>query len=173
MLKEQARRGNKIAKMVVGLKLDISMVTIQLPDPFDSDQDTDSSCEDSDSEAPKRQRKPPLKIDLDIYSSAYANARRHYDSRKIAVTKQEKTLAIAEKMLKNTEKKIMVELKSATKSVPQGIVKIRKPFWFEKFLWFISSENYLVIGGRDASQNEVCYVFVTITAFSEALSKER
>uniref|UniRef100_H2YKU7 Ribosome quality control complex subunit NEMF n=1 Tax=Ciona savignyi TaxID=51511 RepID=H2YKU7_CIOSA len=28
-------------------------------------------------------------------------------------------------------------------------------FWFEKFLWFISSENYLVIGGRDAQQNEI------------------
>ena len=152
-----------MAKMVVGLKLDISMVTIQLPDPFDSEEATDSSSEedsfsegeDSDKKTPKRQRKAPLKIDLDIYSSAYANARRYYDSRKIAVTKQEKTLAIAEKMLKNTEKKIMVELKSATKSVPTGIVKMRKPFWFEKFLWFISSENYLVIGGRDASQNEV------------------
>ncbi|GFO00472.1 nuclear export mediator factor nemf, partial [Plakobranchus ocellatus] len=26
---------------------------------------------------------------------------------------------------------------------------------FEKFLWFISSENYLVIGGRDQQQNEM------------------
>ena len=26
---------------------------------------------------------------------------------------------------------------------------------FEKFLWFISSENYLVIGGRDQQQNEL------------------
>ena len=30
----------------------------------------------------------------------------------------------------------------------------RKIFWFEKFIWFISSENYLVIGGRNAQQNE-------------------
>ena len=28
---------------------------------------------------------------------------------------------------------------------------------FEKFLWFISSENYLVIGGRDQQQNEIIY----------------
>ena len=28
----------------------------------------------------------------------------------------------------------------------------RKPFWFEKFFWFISSENYLVLSGRDAQQ---------------------
>lgn len=28
-------------------------------------------------------------------------------------------------------------------------------FRFEKFLWFISSENYLVIAGRDQQQNEM------------------
>ena len=25
---------------------------------------------------------------------------------------------------------------------------------FEKFLWFVSSENFLVVAGRDAQQNE-------------------
>ncbi len=28
-------------------------------------------------------------------------------------------------------------------------------FRFEKFYWFISSENYMVIGGRDQQQNEI------------------
>ncbi|RCN23795.1 hypothetical protein ANCCAN_30517, partial [Ancylostoma caninum] len=27
--------------------------------------------------------------------------------------------------------------------------------WFEKFIWFISSERYMVITGRDATQNEL------------------
>jgi hypothetical protein len=31
----------------------------------------------------------------------------------------------------------------------------RKSEWFEKFRWFISSDNYLVIGGRDATTNEI------------------
>lgn len=31
----------------------------------------------------------------------------------------------------------------------------RKTYWFEKFNWFITSENYLVLNGRDAQQNEV------------------
>ncbi len=35
------------------------------------------------------------------------------------------------------------------------ILKARKVHWFEKFFWFISSENYLVIGGRDQQQNEL------------------
>jgi predicted ribosome quality control (RQC) complex YloA/Tae2 family protein len=32
---------------------------------------------------------------------------------------------------------------------------MRKVHWFEKFNWFISSKNYLVISGRDAQQNEL------------------
>lgn len=36
-----------------------------------------------------------------------------------------------------------------------AITHIRKVHWFEKFNWFISSENYLVISGRDAQQNEL------------------
>ena len=32
---------------------------------------------------------------------------------------------------------------------------LRKPHWFEKFNWFITSENLLVISGRDAQQNEI------------------
>ena len=32
--------------------------------------------------------------------------------------------------------------------------RLRKIFWFEKFDWFISSENYLVIAGKNAQQNE-------------------
>jgi len=31
---------------------------------------------------------------------------------------------------------------------------MRKIFWFEKFDWFISSENYLIISGKNAQQNE-------------------
>jgi len=33
---------------------------------------------------------------------------------------------------------------------------LRKRLWFEKFSWFISSNNYLVLCGRDAQMNEVC-----------------
>lgn len=36
-----------------------------------------------------------------------------------------------------------------------SIHKARKVYWFEKFFWFISSENYLVIAGRDQMQNEL------------------
>ena len=31
----------------------------------------------------------------------------------------------------------------------------RKPLWFERFHWFVTSENVLVVAGRDAQQNEL------------------
>jgi predicted ribosome quality control (RQC) complex YloA/Tae2 family protein len=37
-----------------------------------------------------------------------------------------------------------------------GIALLRKTQWFEKFHWFITSENFIVISGRDAQQNEAC-----------------
>ena len=35
------------------------------------------------------------------------------------------------------------------------VQQVRKPYWFERFNWFISGENYLVLSGRDAQQNEL------------------
>jgi predicted ribosome quality control (RQC) complex YloA/Tae2 family protein len=32
---------------------------------------------------------------------------------------------------------------------------IRKKVWYEKFRWFVSSEGFLVVGGRDAVSNEI------------------
>lgn len=36
-----------------------------------------------------------------------------------------------------------------------AVTAARKVFWFEKFHWFVSSENYIVLSGRDAQQNEL------------------
>ncbi|KAJ3054664.1 hypothetical protein HK097_001144, partial [Rhizophlyctis rosea] len=173
LINDEKKRGNPLAKLILGLKLEIGMVTIGLRDPdleeSDSDSDSDSEDEEEKDEDVGGKRKAQqknakggakkaddgiLKFDIDIYSSAYANARRYYDNKKTAVVKQEKTLQAAEKALKSAERKIAQELK-ATQQTVAVIKKIRKPFWFEKFIWFISSENYLVVGGRDAGQNEL------------------
>ena len=34
---------------------------------------------------------------------------------------------------------------------------LRKSYWFEKFYWFLSSENILVLAGKDASSNEALF----------------
>lgn len=41
--------------------------------------------------------------------------------------------------------------------------------WFEKFHWFISTENYIVIAGRDAQQNEVLVYFSLFLSLSLSL----
>jgi len=34
---------------------------------------------------------------------------------------------------------------------------VRKSLWFEKFHWFISTDNYLVLSGKDMQQNEMLF----------------
>ena len=94
-----------------------------------------------------------LQVELDLDFNAYANARAHYEKRKQHMVKQQKTVDANEKALKAAEKRAQQQLSQVrTKS---AIQHVRKPLWFEKFNWFVSSENYLVISGRDAQQNEL------------------
>ena len=46
---------------------------------------------------------------------------------------------------------MLIALSVLTPSLPAMI----QVHWFEKFNWFVSSENFLVIGGKDAQQNEL------------------
>uniref|UniRef100_A0AAR2M3I4 NFACT RNA-binding domain-containing protein n=1 Tax=Pygocentrus nattereri TaxID=42514 RepID=A0AAR2M3I4_PYGNA len=58
-----------------------------------------------------------------------------------------------EQAFKSAEKKTKQTLKEV--QTVTTIQKARKVYWFEKFLWFISSENNLIIAGRDQQQNEM------------------
>ena len=92
-------------------------------------------------------------MEVDIGLSAFANIEQYYEQRKFASSKKDKTSAAFEQALKAAEKKALREMKEV--KVKQTILKVRKAHWFEKFYWFISSDNYIVISGRDAQQNEM------------------
>ena len=94
---------------------------------------------------------PQVELDLDF--NAYSNARAHYEKRKQHMVKQQKTVDANEKALKAAEKKAQQQLSQVRTKT--AIQHVRKPHWFEKFNWFVTSENYLVISGRDAQQNEL------------------
>ena len=94
---------------------------------------------------------PQVELDLDF--NAYANARAHYEKRKQHMVKQQKTVDANEKALKAAEKKAQHQLSQVRTKT--AIQHVRKRHWFEKFNWFVTSENYLVISGRDAQQNEL------------------
>ncbi|CAG8729924.1 15441_t:CDS:10, partial [Racocetra persica] len=154
LVMEEKKKGNPIAAIIAGLKLEMNQITLLLKEPEEIDEAFyDSSDEESEGERNHMQETVQDKVDVDIYLSAYANAKKFYDVKKQSMIKQAKTLAVADKAFKSAEQKIKQDLKE-TKTTA-SINKIRKPFWFEKFLWFVSSENYLVIAGRDMQQNEL------------------
>ncbi|CAK9808303.1 Ribosome quality control complex subunit NEMF homolog [Anthophora plagiata] len=139
LLKEAESRGDPVASAVKQLKLETNHISLLLHDPY----------EDSDEESELK----PMLIDIDLAHTAFGNARKYYNQKRSAAKKQQKTIESQDKALKSAEKKTKQTLKEV--QAIHSINKLRKIYWFEKFYWFISSENYLVIGGRDQQQNEL------------------
>ena len=90
---------------------------------------------------------------LSLRHSIQGNADRYYSRSK----KAEKKLKGAKKTLEETRAKIEEARKqvSLAKEEQQPLAKRRKREWFEKYRWFRSSDGFLVIGGRDATTNEI------------------
>lgn len=181
---EQSRQ-NTVAQMVkLPLNLVKNKMTVILPDPhydidnsnsesddeslsgseIESDDDgsetEDKEQDDSSQTKANRSNSSPnqLKVEIDLGLSAWANSRKYYDVKKIAAAKQERTVHQAEHAYKSAEKKIHRDLKLnlAKEKLEQSMLHaIREPFWFEKFAWFLSTDGYLVLGGRDSSQNDL------------------
>lgn len=137
LVKEAASKGDPVAKQIKQLKLDINHFSISLIDPYADDEN----------------ELPSMVVDIDLDLSAFANARKYYDQKRSAAKKQQKTIESQSKAMKSAEKKTKQTLKEV--QTISNINKARKVYWFEKFFWFISSENYLVIAGRDQQQNEL------------------
>jgi len=53
------------------------------------------------------------------------------------------------------EKRAKEGLAHNVKKGPGGISRAHHPFWFEKFHWFVTSENCLVISAKDATQADL------------------
>lgn len=136
----------------------------------ESDSESDSESEsdsdyDSDSErTPKLQKKkeqttslPTLNVDIDLALSAYANARVYFDTKKVAVTKEEKVQKSSEMALRNVEKRIQRDLSRSLKNETDSLKAIRPKFWFEKYFWFVTSDGYLCLAGRDDLQTDMIY----------------
>jgi len=89
---------------------------------------------------------------LDYRQTVDENVQRLYDGRKEARGKSEKV----ERAMRDTEAEIAKALKAVEKAVKKARdrPKPTKAFWFEAYRWMISSEGFLVIGGRDAKTND-------------------
>ncbi|KAE8685782.1 hypothetical protein F3Y22_tig00111092pilonHSYRG00037 [Hibiscus syriacus] len=140
MVKEEKKSGNPVAGLINQLNLERNCMTLLLSNNLDEMDDDEKTL-------------PADKVEVDLALSAHANARRWYGMKKKQESKQEKTIVAHEKAFKAAETKTRLQL-SQEKTVAT-ITHMRKVHWFEKFNWFISSENYLVISERDAQQNEM------------------
>lgn len=95
-------------------------------------------------------------LTIDTNKSIEENAGAYYDRAKKLRKKREGALKAAldaRKKLANLEKEEALQLQKAEALKSTSLP--RKKEWFEKFRWFISSSDFLVIGGRDATTNEI------------------
>ncbi len=92
---------------------------------------------------------------LNLNKSVGENANLIYSKGKKAEKKLTGTFPAIEKTKNNIEK---LKLKKESIELEVNFL-IKKPTkkWYEKFRWFISSDGFLVIGGRDASSNETIF----------------
>lgn len=172
LIELEQKKQNPVAELIkLPLKLNENTATLLLAeweedDDVEGDDLTDEETEDSEEETQSRKATKPepkrvddkrLTVDIDLALSGYSNAREYYEQRRNAAAKQEKTVQASEKALKSQTQKIETDLKKALKQEKTVLRAVRKPFWFEKFIYFISSDGYLVLGGKDLQQNDILY----------------
>ncbi len=92
---------------------------------------------------------------LDLTKTVEENAAQYFEEAK----KLKKKLKGAEEALQHNLLKLK-ELESKKEKFDaeeqkKAVSTQRKKEWYEKFRWFISSDGFLVFGGRDATSNEI------------------
>lgn len=130
-------------------------------DASDSDYDSDDSLVKKPVKTKaKKARKPEiptLNVDIDLGQSAFANASLYFGQKKEASSKQAKVEKNSDMAMKNAEKRVERDLAKKLKNETDALKSIRHKYWFEKFFWFVSSEGYLCIAGRDEIQVDMIY----------------
>jgi predicted ribosome quality control (RQC) complex YloA/Tae2 family protein len=115
-----------------------------------------------------RRRLAKVKIDgcefvLDIRKNLYENAAAYYEQSKHArqkITGAKAALEESHRNLTEVEFKI-AKVETLDKARPAETIealvkrKIRHKEWFEKFRWFVSSDGFLIVAGKDSVSNEV------------------
>ena len=82
----------------------------------------------------------------DIIDDYYSKIKKNREKLKIAREELKKTLLKLENIDEEIRKRVEIDT---------IIVKIPSKRWYDKFYWFISSNGFLVLGGKDAQTNEI------------------
>ncbi len=89
-------------------------------------------------------------ITLDYEKDVTANAQALYDRRKDALAKAQRV----EEAIATTRAEMEAAQAKAIKVAKRPRIKSTKAMWFEAYRWTISSEGFLILGGRDARTND-------------------
>ncbi|NVM34203.1 MAG: fibronectin-binding domain-containing protein [Candidatus Lokiarchaeota archaeon] len=92
---------------------------------------------------------------IDLKKSLGENANNIYSKGKKAEKKIEGTITAIVKTRKKIDK-LKFEKESLEVEI-DFLIKKPKKKWYERFRWFVSSDGYLIIGGRDATSNEIIF----------------
>lgn len=95
-----------------------------------------------------------LSFSLKLRHSVQENAATYYERAK----KAEKKVEGAEEAIEKTKsriKELTLRKEVAIEETEKPLKKRRRKAWYEKFRWFHTSENLLVVGGKDAVTNEI------------------
>ena len=96
-----------------------------------------------------------MDIEIDLTKSVDENAGNYFNLAKKAKKKLAGAKEAVEMSKKKLEKLQQEEDKFMERETKKLEKKERKKEWYEKFHWFISSEDFLCIGGKDATSNEI------------------
>jgi len=146
LVQVEKSNGNPIALLIKSLKLENDEIVLSIPDTMNWDRN--SGC-------------VPHIVDITVSlnQSAHGNARVMYDQYRSSKEKADKTLQASQMALAaaetNAQRQIEAAQQNKTMTYSVMMQPQRRSHWFEKFNWFVTSDNYLVLGGRDAQQNEI------------------
>ncbi|RME77837.1 DUF814 domain-containing protein [Candidatus Woesearchaeota archaeon] len=96
-----------------------------------------------------------MKIKLNLNKSVAQNAQDYFEKAKKARKKLKGALKALEEAKTQLEHARIESEETINAHKQQAVKTKRKKHWFEKFRWFHTSQGHLVIGGRDATTNEI------------------
>ena len=89
-------------------------------------------------------------VNLDIRKTVPQNAQEYYEKVKKFSKKREGAL----KAIEDTRKAMAKKAASKAAKAGRKLQASRKKHWYDRFRWFVSSDGFLVVGGRDVDTNE-------------------
>ena len=141
---EQEERHNPIALLIHELQLQDNVMVLALPKEDDGEHDDDTTAN-------------TIQVSIDLTDTAHGNASRLFAQYRAAKEKSRKTMEASSQALKAAQATAERQLAAAQEQQQQPLATasfVHKKLWFEKFHWMITSDNYLVLAGKDAHQNE-------------------